>query len=94
MNLFAVIFEDSMPSDILDIAETQPMRGGFQLSDQMIVVQSYAENPKVISDILGMTGPEESPKIGVVFKLNGSHSGYFHADLWDWLAEARGEVRA
>ncbi len=90
MDLFIILFQEPIPPETVEIVKSPPLGNEvFRLSDRALLVRSYVDNPKVLSDLTGMSSESESPPVGVVFKLNGSYHGYYHKDLWDWLAENR-----
>ena len=85
MHLFAVFFRDGIPEDF------EAKLGGFspsepyRLSGDLVLFQSHVDNPQYLREPLGI----DDSSAGVLFKLNGSYSGYFSKSLWAWLTEAR-----
>ena len=61
------------------------------MTEHSILVYSSASDPKVLTDLLGMTGDADDLQLGIVFRLNGSYSGLFYAQTWEWLSERRAE---
>ena len=94
MNLFAVIFRGEAPARALEVANTVSRNEAFEISEGVFLVHSQIDSPEILGDMFGMSDDSGSPQIGVVFKLNGSYSGYYHNDLWEWLAEARERTSA
>ncbi len=88
MNLFVAIFEDDVSSATLERVKIQHPKNVYEISNRVLLIRSSADNPLTISEPLGMAG-NDAELTGVVFKLNGSHSGYYYSHLWDWLTEAR-----
>ena len=94
MNLFVVIFRGEAPPKALEVANTVSRNEAYKISEGVFLVHSHIDNPEVLGDMFGMSDDSRPPQIGVVFKLNGSYSGYYHSDLWEWLAEARERANA
>ena len=59
----------------------------FQLSDTVAIVQEPNGNTQTstIAEKAGMT--QSNQQVGVVFRST-FYSGFHHADLWEWLANA------
>lgn len=94
MNLYAVIFDGKAPPGALEIANTVSRDEAFKISEGVFLVHSQIDDAGVLADMFGMEDRSRTPEFGVVFKLNGSYSGYFHNNLWEWLAEARERASA
>lgn len=85
-DLFIAVFDDDVPDDVIERA--QALQGGrvHTLASNLLLISlpGSTANP-----IVRMLVPEydltEDPTAIVVFKLNGSYSGYYHRSLWDWL---------
>ncbi len=93
MNTFLVICDDPMDcGEVRRIAEQMISADVYGVSDTILLIRYVADNPKVLSDVFGMTGESDDPRVGAVFKLNGSRSGYYYADLWNWLSKVEGAV--
>ena len=92
MNVFIVVYEDEAPADILAKAEALYGNGVLPLSDRVLLVRAYLDDPAGLSTALEVSGETDSSKVGVVFKLNGSYAGNHYRNVWDWLAEARGQA--
>ena len=89
MTMFIAIFEEDIPSHILERAIDIYGDGMMQISDKVLLIRAYGDNPTTISTVLNQSSESESPQFGVVFNLTGSYSGYFNTALWDWLEETR-----
>ena len=91
MNLFIVIFKDEIPSATLQLARSLYGDGVFELTANELLIRAYIDDPTQLGKQFGIqvTPETSSPSLGVVFKLNGSYSGYYYANLWDWLTETR-----
>jgi hypothetical protein len=85
VHLFAAFFQGGIPSDFVEKAGSLSTGEPYRLSDNILLFQSYVDNPQYLRDPLGI----DASTTGVLFKLNGSYSGYFSQSLWDWLKEAR-----
>ena len=91
MALFIASFHEDPPDGLFEKA-SQGFQRVYSLSGNTWIVQANADVTDTVSDFLGM-GKDTSPRtIGMVFKLNGSYSGYHYESLWDWLVEARGHL--
>ena len=79
---FIVLFENPISKEEMERAE--PLFEPFKLKDDALLLYSRNQLPATVaSDLFGL----DSSKPGVVFKLNGSFSGYYYAELFDWLRE-------
>ena len=58
----------------------------YQLSNEVLLVRADVDDPKSLSGLLKLSRDGDA---GVVFKLNGSYSGYHDKTLWSWLHENR-----
>ncbi|MCY3655033.1 MAG: hypothetical protein OXG95_00255 [Chloroflexi bacterium] len=94
MNVFAV-FHENPREDPFD-AQIHVDLGDnvYTLSDRLLLIRAPDEVPDSIAERMGFTreSGEADPaaqRLGVVFKLNASHLGFYHSGLWDWLREAR-----
>jgi len=58
----------------------------YQFNDTFFLVRSNGISDKIAADA-GIKGEDRvNDAEGVVFKLNGAHSGYAATSLWEWLA--------
>ena len=91
MNLFIVVLEEMTISPELEarVKSLDFVTDTHKLTDNTLLVRGYADNPRMLSLSIGISGEESPPILGVVFKLNGSYFGYHYPALWDWLAESR-----
>ena len=90
MNQFIAIFAEP----IIDSIDTDSplIKDRYSLSDNVLLLQSTLDKPQHISELLGISEDEQTPNVGVVFKLEGSYNGYQHGSLWNWLEKARASV--
>ena len=92
MNVFIVVYEDETPAEILGKADALFGNGVLQLSDRVLLVRAYIDDPAQLSTALEVSGETDPSKVGVVFKLNGSYAGNHYRNVWNWLKEARGQA--
>lgn len=87
-NMFIVICDD--PNECIEIQKIAQQTLGadtHKIADTVLLIRYVTENPRVLSDIFGMTGDHDEPRIGLVLKLNGSRSGYYYAPVWEWFED-------
>lgn len=90
MNLYLVIFEEAIASEVKERAKSSDSTDGiFELSDRALLVRSPISDPKYLSAPLGLSEEAGSANVGVAFKLDGSYFGHYYESLWDWLKKAR-----
>ena len=81
MTHFLLIFEQGTQVDDLP-SEFEV----FPIEDHIILVATSIEDAAAIK-ILARIG--EDGRAGAVLKLNGSYSGYYYKDLWEWMKNTR-----
>ena len=93
VNQFLVYYRDPPDADKKQQIESATLVNGvYQLSDRDFIIRSDLADPKHVCEIVGITTGDQAESVsGVVFRLNGSHWGYFNKGLWSWL---RGEGNA
>lgn len=89
MNVFIIFYEDDVPSEIVERAQGLFKDGILSLSSRVLLVRTYADDPGILSTAFDLSGTETPPKIGIIFKLNGSFAGNYYPNVWDWLKDAR-----
>lgn len=88
MSLFIAIFREPTASSVIEEVRSEFNGDTYLLTDYAVLIRCSVDDPRDLSRHFGMvTGKEEEPVPGVVFKLNGSHGGYFSRSLWPWLRE-------
>ncbi len=88
-NLFAVVFTEGREKGFANLKDTHPK--AYRLTDTVALVAADALSGQVAKDAgLSRDEPDEEAR-GVVFKLNGSYTGYSRQTLWEWLEEAEEE---
>ncbi len=89
MNIFIVIFDSPIAEQVAAENAAQQLGEVHPISTHVFLIRSYIDDPIGLSRPLLLMDDQEKIREGVVFKLNGSHSGYFDATLWRWLEETR-----
>ena len=87
MNIFAIVLSADNPMVVQRIKEEYP--NAYSLTSTFFLVQSnsIAEDVAIAAGIKGDEKVENAR--GVVFRLNGSYSGFTKSSLWDWLQQAQ-----
>ena len=88
MNMFVALFEEEISPEILEDAKSISGRC-IPVSERVLLIRNQGDNPSTISDVLNLDGETQASNVGVVFRLDDSHSGYYYRDLWNWVKEAR-----
>ena len=84
---FVAIFEEAVPSNIVTRAkDLLSAENVYRLSDAVLLLRGPFANPDSLMNVLQLS---EEANTGVVFRLNGSYSGYHYERLWDWLKAGR-----
>ena len=91
MALFIASFHEDPPPGLLEKA-SKSFQSVYPLSSNTWIIRANADSTDMLSDFLGMDVSTHPRTIGMVFKLNGSYSGYHYERLWDWLEEARERI--
>ena len=91
--LFAVVLTDEQEEGSAKIADAFEERDFYRLSDDTYVVAHDGLSRDVAKSvgIFQAGGDDETEPgdvAGVVFKLNGSYTGYASQDIWEWLEQA------
>ena len=89
MNMFIALFEQEISPEILEDAKKHFGDGVFQFSERVLLIRSFTDNAAVVSEVLNLDGATESSNIGVVLRLDDSHSGYYYRSFWNWVKETR-----
>ena len=85
--VFIAVFEEAIVPEVIEKVEASSMTDDvYQLSDEVLLVRADFDDPKSLSGLLKLSRDGDA---GVVFKLNGSYSGYHDKTLWSWLRESR-----
>ena len=78
MNMFIALFEKEISPEIHEDAKKHFGDGVFQFSERVLLIRSFTDNAAVVSEVLNLDGATESSNIGVVLRLDDSHSGYYY----------------
>ena len=89
MNMFIALFEKEISPEIHEDAKKHFGDGVFQFSERVLLIRSFTDNAAVVSEVLNLDGATESSNIGVVLRLDDSHSGYYYRSFWNWVKETR-----
>lgn len=90
MSLFGVLLIENEPEVRQEIGkqiETKYNKA-FQVTENFYIVSTVDKSTQKIAETLGIYGDsEEEASLGIVFRLNGSYSGFADGEIWDWLDE-------
>lgn len=81
MNLYMVVMGSEIPSHVREAADSVSIGDAYLITNRSLLIRSSQEDPQQIKENLGI----DVNNVGVVFKLNGSYSGAYFSNLWDWL---------
>lgn len=87
-HLYLAVLEEKIPHDVIE--ELSHKEEVHSLSEYALLIRSSIYNPSTLRSELGIGMPASKPRIGIVFRLNGSYSGYHYEKLLDWLSLDRG----
>ena len=87
-NVFAVVLLDGEDKGAKLLQKAHPK--AFPLADNVFLVADDGLTATV-ADAASLTKEKANEGIrGVVFRLNGTYTGYAKQSLWEWLADAEG----
>ncbi len=89
--LFAVVLTDEQEKGAAKIAASFEDSDVYRLGADTYVVahKGLSRDVARCAGIFKDEGETEPGEVsGVVFKLNGSYTGYANQDIWEWLEEA------
>ena len=90
LQLFIAVFaEEEVASEAMKLAEAAPFLGAFRLTAHSILIRTHVADSTIVGHTLGVSGAPEHDNVGVVFNLQGSYTGYYTGELWEWLKETR-----
>lgn len=89
MNMFVALFEREISEETLEDAKKHFGEDVYQFSANVLLIRSITDNAAVISEVLNLDGATGSSNVGVVLRLDDSHSGYYYRSLWNWVKETR-----
>ena len=85
-NLFAVVLTEGQDRGAALLRTAYPKT--YQLTDDVFLVADDALTGSVARAAALTKEEREKGVRGVVFRLNGSYTGYTRQSLWEWLEEA------
>ena len=87
-NLFAVVLTKEQERGAARLRRAYPESAIFQLDENAFVITGDTLSSDVARAAgVGRDSDDEGIR-GVVFKLNGSYSGFATPSLWEWLEKA------
>ena len=91
--LFAVVLTEEQEKGTAAIEAAFTDRDVYLVDGNTFVVAHEGLTRDVAKDVGIFRDSEGTPgeTVGVVFKLNGSYTGFSRASLWEWLDEAAKE---
>ena len=89
-DLFVAVFEGEVPVDVEDRAQRMVSSQVHRLAPNILLISSPSvDSNAIVRGLIPEYDLTEDPTVCVVFKLNGSYSGYFRKSLWNWLDTAQ-----
>ena len=90
-NLFAVVLTEGQESAAERLRSAYTNAQVYQLGQNVFIVADDSLTGEV-AKAAALTREQSGKGIrGVVFKLNGSYTGYTRQSLWEWLENAEGD---
>ena len=88
-SLFAVVLTDEQEKGAARIAEAFESSDVYHVDSNTFVVayKGLSIDVAIASGIFNDKDRTPGDTAGVVFKLNGSYTGYSRQSLWEWLEE-------
>ncbi len=84
-NLFAVVLTEGQEPGAARLRVAYPEAQRYELEDNVFIVADETLSSAVAKKV-GISKEQTEDGIrGVVFKLNGSYSGFTRQSLWEWL---------
>ena len=85
-DLFIAVFDGEVPPSVVERAqELDDVRVHELAANLLLVSVPDATSHSLVRMLMPEYDLTEDPGAVVVFKLNGSYTGYYHRSLWDWL---------
>lgn len=81
MNHYLLIFEQGT-----EVGDMPSEFQAYEVEPHIFLVATAIDDTQAMKVILGIA---EGGKTGAVLKLNGSYSGYYYRELWDWMKATR-----
>lgn len=89
-NLFAVVLTEGQDAGAAMLREAYSAEKIYPLGDNVFIVSDDLTGS--VAKAAALTKEQADYGIrGVVFKLNGSYTGFTRQSLWEWLENAEGD---
>ncbi len=89
-SLFAVVLTDGQEAGATRLREAYSNAQVYELENNVFLVSGDMLSSTVAASAALTKEQEDEGIRGVVFKLNGSYTGYTRASLWEWLENVEG----
>ena len=90
-NLFAVVLTDGQEDGAARLRSAYSEAQFYELGDNVFIVADDTLT-SAVAKAAALTKDQADEGIrGVVFKLNGSYTGFTRQSLWEWLENAEGD---
>ena len=84
--LFLVHFEKDIAAEMEKRANVHfDSEHVFVLNDYDLLVASDSDDVSFLNKLFHLNSKAKESRLGMVFRLNGSYSGYYNEQLVDWL---------
>lgn len=90
-NLFAVVLTEGKEEAAARLRKTYSEAQVYELGENVFIVTDDNLTHSVAKTAALTKDQSEAGIRGVVFKLNGSYTGYTRQSLWEWLENAEGD---
>ena len=87
-SLFAVVLTDGQEAGAERLRKEYSDAQVYELGDNVFIVSGDTLSSSVAKSAALTKEQAKAGIRGVVFKLNGSYTGYTRASLWEWLENA------
>ena len=84
MDLYLIYVESGLSDSAKSQLEVVFPDQHRQIDEKVVIVRAKDVNAKVVATMLGMQESEDPVRL--IFKLNGSYSGYYYSDVLAWLS--------
>ena len=91
-DLFAVVLTEGQEAGAARLREAYPETQIYPLGENVFIVSGDMLS-SAVAKAAALTKEHADEGIrGVVFKLNGSYTGFTRQSLWEWLEKAEGNA--
>ncbi len=91
-SLFAVVLTEGQEAGAQRLREAYSSAQVYELEDNVFIIAGDSLSGAVAKAAALTKEQAEEGIRGVVFKLNGSYTGYTRQSLWEWLENAEGDA--